>query len=100
MTSGARSVNVTTTKRTQQLPRIVSEDIFNEPRDRPEKYHGQNPKLIAMQDPQAEQVRLAAKIVSIDDTIEIIRANKPRFGSLVIRYLYHLKDEIVGAAIR
>ena len=48
----------------------------------------------------AEQVRLAGKIVAIDDTIEIIRANRPRFGSLVIRYLLHLKDEIVGAAIR
>lgn len=56
----------------------------------------------------AEQVRLAGKIVAIDDTIEVIRANRePKSGwfhenetAKVIRYLQGLKDEIVGAVIR
>lgn len=56
----------------------------------------------------AEHIRAAGKIVAIDDTIGIIRANRePRSGwfrenetAKVIRYLENLKDEIVGAVIR
>lgn len=56
----------------------------------------------------AEHVRVAGKLISIDDTIGIIRANRtPKSGWLrenetarVIRYLENLKDEIVGAVIR
>lgn len=56
----------------------------------------------------AAHIRAAGKIVAIDDTISIIRANRtPKTGWLyenetarVIRYLENLKDEIVGAVIR
>lgn len=53
----------------------------------------------------AAHIRAAGKIVAIDDTISIIRANRTsKSGWLrenetarVIRYLQNLKDEIVGA---
>jgi hypothetical protein len=56
----------------------------------------------------ADHIRIAGKLVAIDDTIKIIRAHRTPKSWLfhenetarVIRYLENLKDEIVGAVVR